>query len=169
MRWRMRRTPEAGQMTSDPQKLSTLVVRLGGRRIGTINRLGGERHFFAFDQDYIDDPARPTLSLAFKSRTGGLLTTARPVNRRLPPFFSNLLPEGHLRAYLAQQARVKPEREFFLLAALGADLPGGVTALPLEDDEVLPAPPGHHRDGEASPSFDGALRFSLAGVQLKFS
>jgi len=35
----------------------------------------------------------------------------------LPPFFSNLLPEGHLREYLAARAGVKPGREFFLLAA----------------------------------------------------
>jgi serine/threonine-protein kinase HipA len=97
-------------------------------------RLAGERQIFAFEQDYIDDPNGPTLSLSFKSGTGGLVTALRPVPRRVPPFFSNLLPEGHLRTYLAKLAEVKPEREFFLLAVLGADLPGALVVTPLEGD-----------------------------------
>jgi hypothetical protein len=31
------------------------------------------------------------------------------VTARLPVFFSNLLPEGHLREYLATHAGVKPQ------------------------------------------------------------
>jgi serine/threonine-protein kinase HipA len=93
----------------------------------------------------------------------------RPVNRRAPPFFSNLLPEGHLRTYLAEQAAVKPEREFFLLAVLGADISGAVTVVPLTAE-------GHAQDSQKADEKnhvdrrdDGVLRFSLAGVQLKFS
>ena len=93
---------------------------------------------FSFEQEYLDDPNRPTLSLSFKGRSGGLVTAVRPVSRRVPPFFSNLLPEGHLRTYLAEQADVKPEREFFLLAVLGADLSGAITVVPLTAE-------GHHR------------------------
>src|SRR4051812_26100929 len=99
-------------------KLNALAVHLHGRRIGVINRLAGDRHLFSFDQDYVDDPNRSTLSLSFKGQTGGVVTAVRPVSRRVPPFFSNLLPEGHLRTYLAERAGVKPEREFFLLAML---------------------------------------------------
>jgi serine/threonine-protein kinase HipA len=146
-------------------KLNALAVHLHGRRIGVITRLAGDRHLFAFEEDYVDDPNRPTLSLSFKGQTGGLVTSVRPVSRRVPPFFSNVLPEGHLRTYLAEQAGVKPEREFFLLAALGADLPGALSITPLTadggDDESHPDE-GPQRD-------DQVLRFSLAGVQLKFS
>ncbi len=155
-------------MKSDPQKIKALAVRLQDRRIGVINRLAGDRHLFSFEQEYIDDPQRPTLSLSFKGQAGGLVTSVRAVNLRLPPFFSNLLPEGHLRTYLAQRAGVKPEREFFLLAALGADLPGALTAMPLEADEHADdryADHGHDDDRHNNT----ALRFSLAGVQLKFS
>src|SRR6266576_623106 len=154
-------------MKFDPQKLNALAVRLHGRQIGVINRLAGERHIFAFEQDYIDDPQRPTLSLSFKSSTGGLVTALRPVSFRLPPFFSNLLPEGHLRAYLAKLSGVKPERGFFLLAVLGADLPGAVVVRPLEGD----AHDGGDHDASAGGDHDDrpAMRFSLAGVQLKFS
>ncbi|MGH9794668.1 MAG: type II toxin-antitoxin system HipA family toxin [Candidatus Acidiferrales bacterium] len=158
-------------MKVDLRKLNSLAVRLHGRQIGVINRLAGDRQLFAFEQDYIDDLERPTLSLSFKSRTGGLLTAVRPVTARVPPFFSNLLPEGHLRTYLAVRAGVKPEREFFLLAALGADLPGAIVAAPLESEQ--PAGDlqvaGAGRGAGAGSLPDTALRFSLAGVQLKFS
>jgi serine/threonine-protein kinase HipA len=155
-------------MRHDPQKISALGVWLQDRRIGIINRLGGDRHLFSFDQEYIDDPNRPTLSLAFKGQSGGLVTAVRPFNVRLPPFFSNLLPEGHLRAYLAKHAQVKSEREFFLLAALGADLPGALTALPLETDRQTGVQ--HQVENREEDHSSGVLlRFSLAGMQLKFS
>src|SRR5262249_19097827 len=122
----MRTTPEA-RMSPELEKVNALGVYLQERRIGIINRLAGDRHLFAFEQDYVDDPNRPTLSLSYKGQTGGLVTAVRTVNRRLPPFFSNLLPEGHLRDYLAEKAGVKKEREFYLMAVLGEDLSGAVT------------------------------------------
>ena len=144
-----------------------LAVCLYGKRIGAITRFAGERHLFAFDEGYVNDNNRPTLSLSFKSRSGGLVTSVRPYNVRLPPFFSNLLPEGHLREYLAARAGVKPGREFFLLAALGADLPGAITvtaADAADADRLHDGGTGRRDDSRATP-----LRFSLAGVQLKFS
>jgi len=157
-------------MRYDPKKLSALSVRLYGRQIGVITRLAGDRQLFAFEQDYIDDPQRPTLSLAFKGSTGGLVTNFRPVGRRVPVFFSNLLPEGHLRDYLAGRADVNPEREFFLLAVLGADLPGALVVAP-EGDERPSESHRDHDDDRRDDSQGGEepLRFSLAGVQLKFS
>jgi serine/threonine-protein kinase HipA len=154
-------------MKFDPKKLNTLAVQMHGRRIGVINRLAGDRHLFAFEQDYIDDPGRPTLSLSFKGETGGLVTATRPTGLCLPPFFSNLLPEGHLRDYLAKRAGVKSEREFFLLAVLGADLPGALTVTPRDDEDG----DAHHDadDHHDDRGHDAPLRFSLAGVQLKFS
>src|SRR2546427_8397209 len=119
-------------MKFDPKTINALSVRLHGRHIGVITRLAGDRQLFAFEQAYIDDPKRPILSLSFKGSTGGLVTQTRPTGRRVPPFFSNLLPEGHLREYLAKRANVNPEREFFLLAVLGADLPGALVIAPLE-------------------------------------
>jgi serine/threonine-protein kinase HipA len=158
-------------MKFDSKKLNTLFVHLHGRQIGVITRLAGERQIFGFEQGYIDDPQRPTLSLSFKGRTGGLATILRPVFRRVPPFFSNLLPEGHLREYLAKRAEVNPDREFFLLAVLGADLPGALVVTPFEGE---PQQAGLHlhdeerqHGGDSTP--EGAMRFSLAGVQLKFS
>jgi len=155
--------------TSDLSHIRSLTVYLHGVRIGVIHRLVGDRQLYAFDQDYVDDPDRDTLSLSFKGQSGQLVTVPRPFSARVPPFFSNLLPEGHLRSYLADRAGVKPGREFFLLAALGADLPGAVTVQPddAEYDEQFPG-----RDQPAADTrqqADAPLRFSLAGVQMKFS
>jgi len=156
--------------TPDLARIKALAVELHGRRIGVITRLAGDRQLFAFEESYVDDPARPTLSLSFKGRSGEIVTTTRSYPARVPPFFANLLPEGHLRTYLASHAGVKPEREFFLLAALGADLPGALTATPIDRaHDISPASeaaPGGAGEGEAAAP---RLRFSLAGVQLKFS
>lgn len=150
------------RMTTMPE-VSVLDVRLHNKSIGTLTNVQGDRTLFAFNQDYIDNSERQTLSLSFKDEYGQLLTRFRPVQTKLPPFFSNLLPEGSLRRYLAQRAGVNERREFFLLWTLGRDLPGALSVYPGEhqavpsDDDILDQ--GHRN----------ALRFSLAGVQLKFS
>lgn len=143
-----------------------LQVLLNDRRVGMITALGGDKSIFSFDDEYADDPDRPTLSLSFKGERGGLMRDHRPTQTRLAPFFSNLLPEGALREYLARRAGIKPVREYPMLEVLGPDLPGAVTVRPIEDDGV--------NDDEQQIDVDeavrqGPLRFSLAGVQLKFS
>ena len=90
-----------------------LRVSLGERAVGSITGLGGDRSIFTFDDDYAADPQRPILSLSFKSAAGHLIEEHKSTQTRLMPFFSNLLPEGPLRNYLAERAGVKPAREFF--------------------------------------------------------
>ncbi len=97
-------------------------------------------------QIFEDDPKRP-----HRTRQG------------VPPWFANLLPEGPLRQLIAERAGVHERRALFLLSLLGDDLPGAVIIHPdnPESDEV---------EMEAQAVDDDAeLRFSLAGVQLKFS
>jgi serine/threonine-protein kinase HipA len=151
--------------------MSDIVVLdalIGERRIGTLTRLTGDRTLFAFENDYIKDARRPTLGLAFKDEFGGLIADSEPRRSRLPPFFSNLLPEGPMGDYLAARAGVKPEQEFLLIRALGRDLPGALRLLPAGEREIagaeLASPRPRARRGDG-----GALHFSLAGVQLKFS
>jgi serine/threonine-protein kinase HipA len=155
-------------MSFDLKTLNALAVSLHGRRIGVINRISGDRYLFSFDQDYIEDASRPTLSLSFKGQAGGLVIPTRAVAARLPVFFSNLLPEGHLREYLAARAGIQQHREFFLLAVLGADLPGALTVAPME--QPVDSRPEHAADRDSHERIaDTAFRFSLAGIQLKFS
>ena len=147
--------------------VSTLNVFLYGELVGTITNVGNDRSLFAFTQSYIEDAARPTLSLGFKDSLGELMTDFKAITTKLMPFFSNLLPEDEMRKYLAERANINPGREFLLLWVLGQDLPGAITVKPA-DGEELPPSITEPIDEERSHK-DGAMRFSLAGVQLKFS
>lgn len=145
-----------------------LDIFLADRKVGTINGLGGDRTVFTFDDAYAHDPNRPTLSLSFKDAMGDLILDQRRTQTRLSPFFSNLLPEGPLRDYLADRAGVNVVPEFYLLWALGRDLPGAVIARGPDGEEPGPA----HEENPSPTGSEPAevpLRFSLAGVQLKFS
>ena len=145
--------------------VDVLEVLLYGKPIGTLIRVGGDRTFFSFNDDYISDENRPVLGLNFKDQLGELITEFRTYQTKVPPFFSNLLPEGHLRTYLAERAGVNPAREFFLLRALGSDLPGAVTVRSTDGED---RPAGTDESNEHSHRAN-PLRFSLAGVQLKLS
>lgn len=149
--------------------VSILNVLLHGRKIGTLTYLGGEKTVFAFTEDYINDPNRQTLSLSFKDEQGDLITDHRPYKIKLLPFFSNLLPEGHLRKYLAEKADIHPDREFFLMWVLGRDLPGALTIEPADGEAWPPVDDADLDTAEDAKAHDDVLRFSLAGVQLKFS
>jgi serine/threonine-protein kinase HipA len=144
----------------------TLEVRLGERLIGALTHLGNETVIFTFDRAYVESGRdRPTLSLSFKAASGHLVEETRTTRVRLPPFFSNLLPEAHLREYVAARGGVHPDREFFLIWLLGEDLPGAIEVR--SPDGALP-PAGEDVPTAASAT-GHLLRFSLAGVQLKFS
>ncbi|MHB0869392.1 MAG: type II toxin-antitoxin system HipA family toxin [Chloroflexota bacterium] len=161
-----------------PERARILEIRLGNRRIGHLVNYRGSSAFFAAP-DYVADPGRPVLSQSFRgsdeARTQRLLTDLHSEltnsRVRVPPFFANLLPEGALRARIAGELRVSEDAEFDILAALGRDLPGAVTATLAE--EVPPAAFAFFGEGVADhiSSHIGRTveKFSLSGVQLKFS
>lgn len=146
--------------------VSVLEVLLHEQEIGTITQVGHDRNLFAFNKSYIDDPNRLTLSLSFKDTHGELITDVRPTQTKVSPFFANLLPEGPMRDYLAKRAGVNAQRDFSLLWVLGRDLPGSIEVRPADGEDW---PPDSEYNGNDDPTHEHALRFSLAGVQLKFS
>ncbi len=151
--------------------VSVLNILLHGERIGALTNVGLDRSLFSFNASYIENANRATLGLRFKDSFGELITEFKPTQTALMPYFSNLLPEGHLREYLSERAGVKSEREFFLLWALGMDLPGAMAVTP-DEGKIWPSDldeDAEENDGAKYKSLDDALRFSLAGVQLKFS
>ncbi|TRW50364.1 type II toxin-antitoxin system HipA family toxin [Aliidiomarina halalkaliphila] len=103
----------------------------------------------------------------------------------LPPFFSNLLSEGWLRAHQAHKARLDKNDEFGLLCANGEELIGAVSvvagevdALPSDRIVQLPIPkPSTLRDKGVSIvgtsgsfndyAIDHANGQSISGVQRK--
>lgn len=149
--------------------IAVLTVLLHDQQIGTLTLLPGDRTLFSFEQEYIDNAQRPTLSLSFKDLYGELITDVRPTQTRVPPFFANLLPEGRMREYLADQADVSPEREFFLLWVLGRDLPGAIQIHPADGESFPPSSAKEEKEAYQNEDRENILRFSLAGVQLKFS
>lgn len=143
----------------------TLGVWLDDLRVGSLTNLSGDYNVFAFDDDYREDRERPILSQSLVSSDG---TPLRVVPRRhtlAPPFFANALPEPDslLRSLLARQHGINRIPDFGFLRALGGDLPGAVRLL---DEGATPETldGGVERASASSP-----MKFSLAGVQLKFS
>lgn len=150
--------------------VATLDILLYGEPIGTLTRVAGDKTLFAFTEAYIADNDRPTLGLRFKDQHGQLITDFKTVQSQVMPFFSNLLPEGPLRNYLAERAGVNAKREFFLLWVLGRDLPGAVTIRPADGESWPDVAKEKSNTADAAKTRQAsALRFSLAGVQLKFS
>ena len=145
---------------------AALDIFLGETRVGTIARLDGDASIFTFDEVYLADQERPTQSLAYKDVNGDIIAEPRSYRTKIEPFFSNLLPEGTLRDYLARRAGVKAVREYHLLAQLGHDLPGAVRAVAVDAEETEVDELDEEAAGKQA---ERALRFSLAGVQLKFS
>ncbi len=150
--------------------VSVLDVLLHDNPIGTLTRLEGDRSIFAFNDSYVADENRFVLGLRFKDPYGELITDFKIRRISIMPFFSNLLPEGHMRTYLADLADINPVREFFLLAALGRDLSGAVTVRPADGgDWLADVTEDLNENTSNKTSKEKVLRFSLAGVQLKFS
>ncbi len=121
--------------------------------------------FFSFDESYLNAVDSPTLSQSFFQSTGEIIPEIKASSGKLPPFFSNLLPEGHMRTYLAQRGSIKPSNEFKLIETLGKDLSGAVIISELESTaDKVRLEPARPENKKSQP-----LRFSLAGTQLKFS
>jgi len=146
------------------QTNADLLVLLGDVPTGII-QARAQRISFVFLSDYLRLPSRPVLGQFFEDHL------AEPCQSRqhLPPFFSNLLPEGGLRELVARTAGVQADREVELIRLLGEDLPGAVVVRPstgeVPDVEEDASPPAE----ETAQDTDTGLRFSLAGAQLKFS
>jgi serine/threonine-protein kinase HipA len=143
----------------------SLHVFLGATRVGTFTNLDGDYNLFNFDQAYLDDPQRAVLSQGLIGTSREPIARVPRIQTVAPPFFANLLPEegSLLRSIIARQHAINPRRDFPFLRALGGDLPGAVVLRGSEEIDHTPEP------GEGGISEQQPLRFSLAGVQAKFS
>ncbi|HEY5856370.1 MAG TPA: type II toxin-antitoxin system HipA family toxin [Aldersonia sp.] len=146
-------------MTTDTDRYRAWLY---DRAIGWLSR-NHNCTWFEFDDEYVADPGRPVLGARFEDN----LRDRIAANVRLPPWFSNLLPEGLLRNWIALQRGVSPDRELDLLAEVGADLSGAITvAAPGRRPEFESVVPEEIGDKESAERRWG---FALAGVGLKFS
>jgi serine/threonine-protein kinase HipA len=144
--------------------MNHLSVKLGRVAVGDLRRRSGDSWEFQFRPEYRNLHPRPVLGQFFEDD----LARVHRENLCLPAFFSNLLPEGPLRKLVARKAGVSEQREAYLLEVLGGDLPGAVVVErangeDLDEEEESPDRP------VGAPQAPTRLKFSLAGVQLKFS
>lgn len=148
-------------------------VTLGSTLVGYLSHYRDGKNIFVFDDTYRDmGPERPTFSLSINSLIDEDLTRQRLAepqvsHHALPNFFHNLLPEGGLRELLVSHLKINNDDEFTLLSALAQDLPGNIHLLPATD---VPSHAKRHGEQENEVlAVEPGLKFSLAGVQLKFS
>ncbi|MDZ7923682.1 MAG: type II toxin-antitoxin system HipA family toxin [Marinagarivorans sp.] len=100
-----------------------------------------------------------------------IMSTPWVKNQKLHPVLSNLLPEGALRNLIAQQLKTHIDHEFNILTSLGDDLPGALVATVMAPEDI----PDYLLSPQAKakiipvPANINHNKFSLAGVQIKFS
>ncbi|MEB0138814.1 MULTISPECIES: type II toxin-antitoxin system HipA family toxin [unclassified Undibacterium] len=101
----------------------------------------------SFDESYISNPLRPTLSLAYRgsseAQTLAILRAEKDMrvarnDGKLPVYFQNLLPEAQNRQRLAKERQCGTEDEFELLVAAGHDLMGAIEVEPIAQDDSVP-------------------------------
>lgn len=157
------------------ETVAALRLTLHGVLVGYVSGYSNGKNVFTLAPDYIANTRRPTLTLSHTDpgAFSRQLASKHPyiTHHRLHPILSNLLPEGALRALVAQAMKVHPDSEFPLLGWLGLDLPGALVAAPARADEIPDYALGNH--GKITPvtvdTPDHHSHFSLAGVQMKFS
>lgn len=122
-------------------------------------------NWFTSLQSYWDSPRRPVLGQVFEQHSP---TWAPKAHTALPNWFSHLLPEGRLRAEVSRASGISTRTEFSLLRLLGqTDLPGAVRVVP--DDEATAEAAGADTVDAEADELASVLKFSLAGLQMKFS
>lgn len=151
-----------------------LKLSLHGRLVGYLAGFRNGRNVLTFADTFRADAARPTFSLITHPdfpHSAKVMAESWARSQRLHPVLSNLLPEGALREWLAQALKVHVDNEFQMLSCLGADLPGALVVEPMAPDAVPDSVLGAYGNARAVQFEDLAResRFSLAGVQMKFS
>lgn len=155
----------------------TYRVLIAGILAGHLTRHSTGQIAFRLDANYQHLAKRPVLGQQFEDNPKSIFQGRK---QQLPAFFANLVPEGQLREVLVHSLALPTGDELALLSATGDDLPGAVEVLLA--DELLPFPLatdepqesslttlGIHVDNSPQANEAEGLRFSLAGVQMKFS
>ncbi|AGP46761.1 type II toxin-antitoxin system HipA family toxin [Serratia plymuthica] len=154
------------------ESVQALALMLHQVRIGVLAHYSGGKNILTFDPQYLALPeaSRPLFTLRQRAHPG-YLEQVLMSSQRLPPVLSNLLPEGALRSWLAQSLKTHVDEEFPLMAWAGANLPGALEARALAANEIPDWALTSRGELEAVQIDVGldTQKFSLAGVQMKFS
>jgi serine/threonine-protein kinase HipA len=155
-------------------EINVLKLTLHGSLVGYLVGYQNGRNVLSFSDAFKSDLNRPTFSLTTNNRfplAQKIIQEPWVSHHKLHPSLSNLLPEGSLRELIAQGLKVHTDNEFQILAYLGEDLPGALVVKPVEPEDVPHSILVIH--GNAKPvqviKATQENKFSLAGVQMKFS
>ncbi len=156
------------------ETVEVLKITLHDQTTGYLAGYQGGKSIFVFDEVYRNSGNRPTMTLTAHPdfpKSTALLDEMWIKQQRLHPVFSNLLPEGIFRQWLAQILKIHPDHEFPMLAQLGSDLPGALMAVPMEPKEIpdYVLQQRSHVTSVTVSQIGKQQRFSLAGEQMKFS
>ena len=160
--------------TVAPDEVNVLQLSIHGVLIGYLAGYKNGRNVFSIAETFKNNPERPTFSLITHPEfpnAARLMAEPWSRNQRLHPVLSNLLPEGSLRELIARGLKIHVDNEFHMFAYLGGDLPGALEAKPISPEEVPDSALNTHGKATAVPfeKVTQANKFSLAGVQMKFS
>ena len=152
--------------------------------IGVVSQYG-ETMRMSFNEDYIEDPQRLTLSMQFQgaddAQTRAILQSKRDVrlvrnDGHWPSYLQNLLPEGHNRDRLAMERGCDNADEFQLLAAAGHDLTGALEVEPYPASEEIPKEVRHWHTAMGLDVLEPGFvempvedAFAIPGIVTKFS
>ncbi len=152
-----------------------LTVWWEGTVVGSLTTDRHDAMRFAYDADWLADPAAPALSVSLPRRPEPFPP------RQCRPFFEGLLPEGAQRDAVAAALGVSRANEFRLLERLGGEVAGALALWPAGETPprfAAAGPVSAPADDElaallarldARPFLAGTpgLRLSLAGAQSK--
>jgi serine/threonine-protein kinase HipA len=150
----------------------------GVARVGSLTRDADGGVVFNVAEDYLRDRGRPILSLGWFEPGSEERTRDRLASRgdkiglhgSVPPWFAGLLPEGALRELVLTEMGPGDHDQFDVLTRLGADLPGAVLITPETETPRSAGPLRLEKvEGFQAARPEGVVKFSLAGVQLKFT
>ena len=159
---------------NEVEEICVLKLTLHSRLVGYLAGFHNGRNVLSFANEFKSDAGRPTLSLITSPRfisADRMMAEPLVSNQKLHPILSNLLPEGVMREIITQGLKIHINNEFYIISYLGKDLPGALVAEPVEPDAV-PALDFAYYGKVKAVKFDNVSKenkFSLAGVQIKFS
>lgn len=150
-----------------------LKLTLHDKLVGYLAGFNNGRNVLIFADEFKYNLERPTLSLITNPKfpkSSQFIDATLTRNQRLHPILSNLLPEGVMREAITDELKIHIDNEFSIISYLGSDLPGALVATPMDPDEVPELKISNSK--VKAVKIDNIIKknkFSLAGVQLKFS
>ncbi|MGE0087792.1 MAG: type II toxin-antitoxin system HipA family toxin [Desulfococcaceae bacterium] len=104
--------------------MKPLAVFINDTRAGRLWQDEKQRFVFQYSADYLNMPDSHPLSLSLPLQDRAFDPDAAR------PFFSNLLPEGHIRDMIAGIVQVSKKNDMALLEKIGEECAGAVSVLP---------------------------------------